>query len=82
MSKVKCARIVSGRIPSEKIVRVKTFEGPEEEVLVSNRQIKNQYLLVSAIHSDGQKVLVELPQESASGRWRLWVDRNLVESAS
>lgn len=67
MSKVKCARIVNGRIPSEKIVRVKTYDGPEEEVLVSSRQIQKQFLLVSAIHSEGQKVLVELPQEGYEG---------------
>jgi subtilisin-like proprotein convertase family protein len=82
MSKIKCERVADGRIPSERVARVRTYDGPAEEVVVSKRQVQDDYLLVSEIHSEDDKVLVELPRESASGRWRLWVNRSLVETVS
>ena len=82
MNKVKCRSIADGPIPSERTVTVLTADGVEEEVIVAKEQAEDGYLLVSALGSEDHRVLVELPRESSSGFWRLWIDRDLVEFAA
>lgn len=71
---VKCDLIAEGPGPSEAIVSILTAEGHREEVVLSRRVIKNGAIDVGAplLHEDG-RYLIELPRESASGRWRIWV---------
>lgn len=78
MSKVKFEDIFEGRIESERIVRLMTADGIEEEVFVAPEQIEGNYLLLPAVAEEPDRVLFELPQESASGRWRLWISRQKV----
>lgn len=75
MCKVNC-EVENGLIPSEKVARVTTADGRTEEVVVSNRQIMGGTLIASQIGEDGDRVLVELPRESSSGRWRIWVNKD------
>ena len=70
--------IEDGLIPSERIVRVQGADGRVEEVSVSSRNVHNDRLDVFAIGADEGRVLLELPRESASGRWRVWVENTLV----
>jgi hypothetical protein len=72
--KINC-QVEDGLIPSERVVRFDSLDGRREEVSVSERQVEGNTLLASEIHSEGDKVLVELPRESASGRWRVWVSK-------
>jgi hypothetical protein len=72
------ASIVDGLVPAEKIVRIEAADGGVEEVLVSNRNLSDGNLMASEIGRDGGNVLVELPRESTSGRWRIWVKENAV----
>ncbi len=74
------AQIEDGLIASERVARVQTIDGIEE-VFVSDRQVQNGHLIASSIHRTTDKVLVELPRESTSGRWRVWVPAALVENA-
>ena len=81
MSKVKVESISDGRIASEKIARVLTADGVEEEVFVAPEQLEGSYVYLPEVYSDEDRVLVELPQESSTGLWRLWIRRDKVESA-
>ena len=71
-AKINCS-IVEGLMPSEKIAQVMNADGDIEEVSVSARNISDGRLLAFEIGRDNDRVLVELPRESTSGRWRIWV---------
>jgi hypothetical protein len=78
MCKIHC-EIGEGLIPSEKTVLIKGADGRTEEVAVSQDQIKGNLLLASEIGRSGDQVLIELPRESAAGRWRIWVSLDQLE---
>jgi hypothetical protein len=66
---------MNGPGPNEQIVRVPEASGQWEEVIAnSSSVIGGNMLQTSAVlgQKDGN-VLVELPRESATGKWRLWV---------
>jgi len=60
--------------PTEAIVAIDRKEGGQEEVVVDRRLICDDTIAVAKIGANKESVLVELPQESASGTWRIWVD--------
>lgn len=79
---LKCDTVAAGVGPSESIVTIPTNHGLEEVVVYSG-SIKNQALAVGRILSRDGNALVELPRESASGRWRVWVPKSaLTEGTS
>ncbi len=65
-------------IPSEKIVRIATSDGRQEEVAVSASQVRDNGLEAQIIGTEDENVLIELPRESSSGRWRVWIHKNQV----
>ena len=71
-AKIQC-EVSDGLMPDEKVARVQTADGKSEEIAVSAQNIQNDKLLAFEIGRDQGNVLVELPRESASGRWRIWV---------
>lgn len=78
MCRVRC-EISEGLIASEKVVRISTSDGGIEEVTVSGSMIDQSSgtLHASAIGiEDEQRALIELPRESASGKWRVWVNKS------
>ncbi len=77
MIKLNCT-VSKGLIPAEKTVFIQTVGGFTEEVTVSKKNLKKGKLEASEIGRNNKKVLVELPRESASGRWRIWVARSSV----
>jgi hypothetical protein len=78
MAKLNC-KIEDGLMPAEKIVRVENADGSIEEISVSVKSISGGRLEASEIGRDADRgVLVELPRESASGRWRIWVKESAV----
>jgi hypothetical protein len=72
MCKINC-EIEEGLIPLEKIARIKCADGSIEEVSVPSQQVTGSRLHASEVGRDQGMVLVELPREAASGRWRVWV---------
>jgi hypothetical protein len=70
--------IQEGLMPTEKIVHVENADGYIEEVAVSTSSISDNRLVASEVGRQGDKVLVELPRESAGGRWRIWVKASAV----
>ena len=77
--RIRCKLVVEGPGPSEAVVAVKTARGPLEEVVVYTGLLQNEQLEVGPFlgSRDGQ-TLIELPRESASGRWRIWVPNSEV----
>jgi hypothetical protein len=82
LSKVKAEKVSKGMIPSERFVLIRTAEGYDEEVPAHESQVVKGHLLVSVIHSEKDKILVELPRESSSGCWRVWVPRDRFKGAA
>jgi hypothetical protein len=75
---VRCQRLMDGPGPSEAIVSVRTTKG-EEEVVVYTGLLSNGYLDVGPrVLGQPDRVLVELPREAASGRWRVWIPTSEV----
>jgi hypothetical protein len=73
---------VVGAIPSEAVVEIPTVGGTEE-VVVHTSQVNADSVEVGYIGTkpaDGS-VLIELPRESVSGRWRIWVPKSAVAVA-
>lgn len=74
---VRCV-VEEGLIASEKIVRIVTADGRQEEVAVSASQVRDSGLEAQVIGTENEMILIELPRESSSGRWRVWVHKNQV----
>lgn len=75
-------KIVDGLIPTEKIALVESAEGQIEEITVSQENLIGNSLIADLIGQQEGKLLVELPRETASGCWRIWVkDSSLRNSA-
>lgn len=77
MSRVK-ARIVRGANGSERIAYITTAEGVCAEVLLSATQTGTNHILAAEVARDKNNVLIELPQETSSGYWRIWVNKKQV----
>jgi hypothetical protein len=61
--------------PSEAAIVV-TIEGPER-LVVSRRSIKNGTVEVGwPLGENDNAVLVELPRETQTGAWRVWVSKD------
>jgi len=66
----------------ERIAEIRTVDGIEE-VPVHVSKIDGDMLLVShPIGARGDDVLIELPQETMRGYWRVWVNKSELEGAS
>ena len=77
MSRVK-AKIVRGDIGSERIAYITTAGGNRAEVLLSAAQTGSNHVLAAEIARDNNNVLIELPQETSSGDWRVWVNKSQI----
>jgi hypothetical protein len=77
MSRVK-ARIVRGTNGSECIAYITTAGGISAEVLLSAAQTGSNHVLAAEVARDKNNVLIELPQETSSGDWRVWVNKNQI----
>jgi len=71
-------KVSDGLMPSEKVARIETADGKSEEVAVSAKSIQNNRLVAFEIGRSEGRVLVELPREIASGRWRIWVKESAI----
>lgn len=76
--KLICSKVADGFIPAEKIVYIEGADGTLEEVTVASRSLTGNRLEASEIGRAKGSVLVELPRESASGRWRVWVKESSI----
>ena len=77
MCKVK-AKVLRGSIKSERVAYITTAEGIQTEVLLNAAQTGTEHILAAEIARDNGNVLIELPQETSSGYWRVWVKENQI----
>ncbi|WP_262029510.1 hypothetical protein [Microvirga sp. Mcv34] len=73
---IKFNLLANGPGPSEAVVGIRTIDG-QEEVILSKRLMHGEGVEIGTplLHED-DKLLVELPRESAAGRWRIWVPKS------
>jgi hypothetical protein len=76
--RLRTAEQSAGPVPSEKVVTIRTARG-SEELIVHASQIAPNGIEVGLIAQSGNEVLIELPRETLSGRWRVWVPKSAVE---
>ena len=80
---VRYSELAEGPGPSEMLVGVMTMDGMQEQVVLSRRQAENGGMNVgSPLIEEAERCLIELPRESVSGRWRLWIPRSEVLSST
>lgn len=75
--RIRTAEQIAGPVPSERVVTIWTASGPEQ-VIVHASQVDPKGLEVGLIARQEDEVLVELPRETLSGRWRVWVPKSAV----
>lgn len=72
--RIRFTHLADGPGPSETVIGIRTIEGHQEEVVLSRRLVDGQGVDIGTpLLQEEDKLLVELPRESASGRWRIWV---------
>jgi hypothetical protein len=78
MMRLKVETTGKGLHTSEVVVRVKTSSGVER-LVVSERAIDNNEISIGwPIRTKDDLYLIELPNETQSGAWRVWVNRDQV----
>lgn len=78
MCQLKC-KVIEGLIPSEAVVYIQTMDGDEEEVTLASSSVDGDTVAVSLIHRETDRSLVELPRESTTGKWRIWVPNTILQ---
>ena len=73
-TRVKVRTVMDGPAPGETIIAISKKGGGEEEVILPKTFVQDDTVEVGKVGGTEESVLIELPQESASGSWRLWVD--------
>lgn len=77
--RVKVKEIGESLHPSEVIVQVNTSKG-HENLVVDRRSVASNSLAVGSPISQADDLwLVELPRETMSGAWRVWVPKDSLE---
>jgi hypothetical protein len=77
MHQVRCT-VQDGLMEWEKVAIIPTADGGSEAVTVASELAGSNTIEAAVIGTENGKVLIELPRESASGRWRLWVPASIV----
>ena len=68
--------------PSEQIVSIRTLDGEEQLVLSKRKTVNSQVEVGDPIASTNNTYLIELPRETASGKWRVWIPESEVVGTS
>jgi hypothetical protein len=77
--RLRVKRVLEGPGPGEVVVKVETTSGIYEEVILYAKTIEGDTVEIGhPIARVEEQSLVELPRESVSGRWRVWVPSSSV----
>lgn len=72
-------KISDGPGPGEVVVEVTTMTGATEQVVVHVTGMVGDTIDVGyPLASSEEQRLIELPRESVSGKWRLWVPQSAI----
>lgn len=75
---IKC-EIAAQFTPFEYVVKFKTIDGMEE-IAVSQTVADQNFLDAFYLHRENDNILVELPSESMSGKWRVWISMDEIKA--
>ena len=79
---VRCREVMKGPGPSEVVIELNTSKGPEEVIVYNNSVVDGNLEIGQVIGAQKGYSLVELPRETSSGLWRVWVqDQDVLELA-
>ena len=81
MSRIAIEQVEDGLHPSELVVTIRTADGKTEEVAVDRSLVDGQRMKAYAVGVEQDRVLVELPRETSSGSWRVWMPKASVFEA-
>jgi len=70
------AKIEPGATNSERVAYIKTTSGQKAEVILDVSQANHQSVVAAVIGRKDNDILIELPRETSSGDWRIWVSEN------
>jgi hypothetical protein len=77
---IKVESIEDGLHPTEALVTIRTASGGIEKLYVDRRVIENRRLRIGHPVGVRQKqFLIELPRETMTGLWRVWVPKDSVK---
>lgn len=80
MCRVEC-EVREGLIDGQRVGVITTADGSTEEVFAAASLFDDRSLRVSLVTETDDRALVELPQESTSGAWRVWVPLDRLQGA-
>jgi len=76
MMRLRVEELSAGLHPSEVVVAITLADGRKERVVVSRRSLSGGTIPIGwPIAEEGDRALVELPRETQTGAWRVWVNR-------
>jgi hypothetical protein len=78
MLRIDVDQVDEGLHPSEKVVTFQTADGEREEIAVDQSFVDGLSLSVYPIERVSDRLLVELPRETARGQWRVWISNSAV----
>lgn len=78
MPRITVEQVEDGLHPSEVVVTIRTAEGRTEEVAVDRQLVEHGAMRAYPVSSGQDRVLVELPRETLSGAWRVWMPKASV----
>lgn len=78
MFRIAVEQVEEGLHPSEVVVTIRTAEGNTEEVAVDRQLVEHRTMRVYPVGNSEDRVLVELPRETLSGAWRVWMPEAAV----
>ncbi len=79
MLRIKVRRLRQGQHPSEVVVELETLDSGKEELIVDGRSLSDDSIEIGyPVGGKKGQLLVELPSETLSGRWRVWVSEKAV----
>ena len=76
--RIRCKSRREGAAPLEAVVTISTAHGRTEEVIVHRGLVDEGGLEVYYIGEQENLLLIELPHQAMSGRWRVWVPKSAV----
>ncbi len=77
--RLQVTRISEGPGPGEVVIGVTTITGAMEQVVVHVTGMVGDTIDVGyPLASSEEQRLIELPRESVSGKWRLWVHESVM----
>ena len=76
--RIKVERSSDGLHPAETFAVINTATGPEELIVDADTSRMGFIDVGNPIRQHGTYYLIELPSETSSGAWRVWVDEKDV----